>query len=84
MSFPSEEDVDLDRPDAEETAFISRGLLSAMAPPTGATALQRTLVEATAESMTGHVIDTNPASTYVYQSGAQIGAYTLRPWEAAA
>jgi hypothetical protein len=57
VPFPSGEDVDLDRPDAEETAFISRGLLSAMAPPTGATALQRTLVEATAEAMTGHVID---------------------------
>jgi hypothetical protein len=57
VPFPSVAEVDLSVPDLDETAFISRGLLAAMAPPTGPTALQQTLVEATAESMTGHTID---------------------------
>lgn len=57
MPFPSPDDADLTPPDLEETSFISRGLLAAMAPPGGPTPLQRTLVEATAESMTGHTID---------------------------
>ena len=57
MPFPSADEADLAPPDLEETAFISRGLLAAMAPPGGPTALQQTLVEATAEAMTGHSID---------------------------
>jgi hypothetical protein len=57
VPLPSDTDVDLSTPDYEETVFISQGLLTAMAPPEGPTPLQRTLVEATAESMTGHTID---------------------------
>ncbi|MEY2474982.1 MAG: hypothetical protein QOG87_297 [Actinomycetota bacterium] len=57
VPFPSADQADITAPDLDETSFISRGLLAAMAPPDGPTALQRTLVEATAEAMTGHVID---------------------------
>ena len=57
VPIPSADEADLTPPDMDETMFISQGLLSAMAPPEGPTPLQRTLVEATAESMTGHSID---------------------------
>ncbi|MEY2568342.1 MAG: hypothetical protein QOE35_2871 [Actinomycetota bacterium] len=57
VPLPSDSDVVVTQPDYDETVFISQGLLAAMAPPEGPTPLQRTLVEATAESMTGHTID---------------------------
>jgi hypothetical protein len=44
-------------PDAAETAFLARGVVSAITPPGGLTALQGALVEAMFASLTGHRID---------------------------
>jgi len=44
-------------PDAAETAETARGVASAVAPPGGLTHLQRILLEALFDAMTGHPVD---------------------------
>jgi hypothetical protein len=44
-------------PDAAEAAFLARGVVSAITPPGGLTALQAALVEAMFASLTGHQVD---------------------------
>ena len=51
-------DVDLIPPTQEETTLVTRGILSAVAPASGPTQLQRELFAALAHSMTGHEVDT--------------------------
>jgi hypothetical protein len=44
-------------PEAEEAAFVARGVVSAVTPPGGLTDLQAVLIEATFDALTGHTID---------------------------
>jgi hypothetical protein len=60
VPLPSETAVNLARPDRDEVQLIGRGLVSAVAPPTGLTELQRTLLEAVATEMTGYSFDADP------------------------
>jgi hypothetical protein len=60
VPFPSTETVNLNPPDADEVRFLSRGMLSAMAPPGGPTELQRTLVQAIVHEMTGFPVPEHP------------------------
>jgi hypothetical protein len=54
VPFPTDEDVNLDPPDAAEVQILGRGIVSAVAPPDGLTELQDTLIEATFHAMTGY------------------------------
>src|SRR3954452_16431532 len=56
VPFPSPADVLLEPPDAAETRVIAGGVAGAIAPAGGLTSLQRVLVEALIESMTGFVV----------------------------
>jgi len=55
--LPSAEQVLLVPPDANETAWLGRGVVTAVAAPEGLTELQQLLVRALFVSMTGHEID---------------------------
>jgi hypothetical protein len=57
VPFPSETEVKLTRPDAEEVAWLGRGIVTAVRPSTGHTQLQDLLLKAVFESMTGFSID---------------------------
>lgn len=54
---PSDREVLLGPPDAAETNFVARGLVSAVSPRDGLRPLQATLIEAMCEAMTGHAVD---------------------------
>jgi hypothetical protein len=56
VPLPSETDVLLQPPDAAETRLIAGAVAAAIAPAGGLTSLQRILVEALIESMTGFVV----------------------------
>ncbi len=47
----------LTRPDAEEVAWLGRGIVTAVCPPAGHSQLQKLLLKAVFESMTGFSID---------------------------
>jgi hypothetical protein len=55
---PTDEQVLLTRPDADEARFLVRGFVAATTGPDGLTEIQRLLFEALTASMTGHRIDT--------------------------
>jgi hypothetical protein len=44
-------------PDADEAAFVARGVVSAVVPPGGLTELQGVLIEAMFEALTGYAVD---------------------------
>jgi hypothetical protein len=50
------EDIDLRRPDAAETRTIAGGVVGAVEPAEGLSGLQRMMIEALIESMTGFVV----------------------------
>ncbi len=52
--LPDPDNTNLDPPDVAEVEFLARGVASAVAPSGGLTDLQRLLVPAAFESMTGH------------------------------
>lgn len=56
VPLPSESEVLLLPPDAAEARIIAGGVAAAVAPGEGLTSLQRLLIEATTESMTGFVV----------------------------
>jgi hypothetical protein len=56
--LPSDAEVNLVPPTAEETQLVIRGVLGAVAPADGPTRLQRELFAALSHSMTGHDVDT--------------------------
>jgi hypothetical protein len=60
VGFPSEESVKQVPPDADEVALLSRGIVSAAAPPSGLTELQQALLEAMVLEMTGFPMPPNP------------------------
>jgi len=57
IPFPSEDDVVLTPPTRDETERNAAGVLTAIAPPGGNTALQTLLMEASFEALTGHAVD---------------------------
>ncbi|HYU05489.1 MAG TPA: hypothetical protein VEL02_16725, partial [Jatrophihabitantaceae bacterium] len=57
VPLPGDNTVLLVPPDADETAFVARGVVSAVAPAAGLTQLQDVLLRAFFESMTGHPIE---------------------------
>jgi len=57
VPLPSADDVDLVPPTADEVQVIARGMASAAAPPEGLTTVQRAVLEALTESMTGVAVD---------------------------
>ena len=57
VPLPSAADVDLVPPTADEVQVIARGMASAAAPPEGLTTVQRAVLEALTESMTGVAVD---------------------------
>lgn len=57
VPLPPPDRTDLEPPGAAEVTALARGVLTAVAPPGGATGLQRLLVGATFEAMTGHRVD---------------------------
>ena len=59
VPLPTGQHVKLDRPDAAEARVIAGGVAGAAAPGGGLTSLQRVMIEALTESMTGFVV---PAS----------------------
>jgi hypothetical protein len=56
VPLPSDSEVLLLPPDATEARIIAGGVAAAVAPSEGLTSLQRLLIEATTESMTGFVV----------------------------
>jgi hypothetical protein len=60
--LPALEDTNLVPPDREETEFMVRGFASAMRPAAGLTDLQRLLIDAVAEAMTGTTVDAASAA----------------------
>jgi hypothetical protein len=66
-------------PDEGSAIVDHQDFLIAGASGGGSSASYKVVISGTYPLSSGArpVIDTNPASTYVYQSGAQIGAYTL-------
>jgi hypothetical protein len=59
--LPAPEDTNLVPPDHEESEFLVRGFASAMRPSAGLTDLQRLLIEAMADAMTGTSVDARAA-----------------------
>src|SRR5947207_9834319 len=59
VPFPSESDVRLGPPDAEEVRIMVGGVAAAVAPHGELTSLQRLLIDALLESMTGFVVPVN-------------------------
>ncbi len=57
IPFPTDTDVKLTAPDAEEVAWLGRGVVTAVRPSTGHTELQNMLLKAVFESMTSFSID---------------------------
>jgi hypothetical protein len=55
VPLPTADDVLLTPPDAAEVHLIAGGVTGAVAPPGGLTTLQRLLIEALLESMTGYI-----------------------------
>jgi hypothetical protein len=55
--LPTLEDTNLAPPDHAESEFLVRGFASAMRPDSGLTDLQRLLIEAMADAMTGTKVD---------------------------
>jgi hypothetical protein len=60
VAFPSDELVKREPPDADEVGLLSRGLVSAAAPPSGLTELQHALLDAVAREMTGYAMAAHP------------------------
>src|SRR4051812_16176930 len=56
VPFPDLSNVKLGPPDATEARTIAGGVAAAVAPAGGLTSLQRMLIEALTESMTGFVV----------------------------
>src|SRR5436190_532660 len=56
IPFPAAADVKLEPPDAAEARLIAGGIAAAVSPPQGLTGLQRVIIEAVTESMTGFVV----------------------------
>ena len=75
VPFPAEGEVLLQPPDASETRLIAGAVAGAIAPAGGLTSLQRVLVEALIESMTGFVVPV----TRVPRVGAHEFAHALAP-----
>jgi len=71
VPFPTAATVNLQPPDADEVELLSRGVVSAMAPPTGITGLQRALVDAIVYEMTGYPVprDLEPINPQEYAAG---------------
>ena len=57
VAFPDDATVNLHPPDAAEAQVLSRGVLSAVAPPDGPTELQSALTAAVVDAMTGHPME---------------------------
>ena len=66
VPFPSETNVKLTRPDAEEVAWLGRGIVTAVLPASGHTPLQDMLLKAVFESMTGFGIDPDEMCVLVF------------------
>src|SRR5262245_38062219 len=58
VPFPEPGTEKLDHPDATEARVIAGGVAGAAAPAAGVTSLQRMVIEACVESMTGFVVST--------------------------
>lgn len=56
--LPDPEQTDLHPPDAAEVDHLARGVLTAISPASGPTELQRLLMAAAFEALTGHLPDT--------------------------
>ena len=56
VPFPAAGEAKVEPPDAAEARLIAGGVAAAAAPPGGLTSLQRVIVEAVTESMTGFVV----------------------------
>jgi hypothetical protein len=57
VPLPGPDDVNLQPPDAKEAALLARGMASAAASSGGLTDVQRVLIEAVFEAMTGFTVD---------------------------
>jgi hypothetical protein len=57
VPFPSDDEVVLTPPDADESALLARGIVAAVTPADGLTPLQDVLLHALFEAMLGHVIE---------------------------
>jgi hypothetical protein len=56
VPFPAEGQAKVDPPDAAEARLVAGGVAAAVSPPSGLTSLQRVMIEAVTESMTGFVV----------------------------
>jgi hypothetical protein len=57
VPLPAPEVVRLGPPEADEVAFITRGIMAAIHPPTGHTETQQLLIGASIDALTGHRVD---------------------------
>src|SRR5438105_11709683 len=57
VPLPTDAEVNLQPPDADEVRIVARGLLGAVAPADGLTALQKVLIRAILHSMTGVTVE---------------------------
>ena len=69
--LPDATTVDLEPPGPDEGALLSRGVTSAVAPPTGLTDIQRLLTEAMFAAMTGYpaTLDAPPITPAAFADG---------------
>ena len=83
VPFPGPDDLDLEPPDAAETARSAAGVLSAARPPDGNSEFQQLLITAAFEAMTGHAVAAASlpvvdASIYAEQLRRRAPMYRMR------
>ena len=83
VPFPGPDDLDLDPPNAAETARSAAGVLSAARPRGGNSEFQQLLIAAAFEAMTGHAVDAASlpvvdASIYAEQLRRRAPMYRMR------
>lgn len=71
VPLPTDDEVLLTRPTAEEAAFTARAVASAVAPAGGLTDLQRVLIEALFPAMTDHAVDVSDYQPLTAEEFAQ-------------
>jgi hypothetical protein len=75
VPFPTTEQAKVEPPDAAEARMIAGGVAGAVAPSDGLTSLQRVVIEAVTESMTGFVVPVQ----VLPRLGPEAFAEALRP-----
>ena len=80
VPMPTDDEVDLNPPTAEESVANAAGVLSATRTADGNTEFQRLLIEATFEAMTGHRVDTADLPVVTAEQAAETLRHRAEPF----